>query len=241
MRTAARLRWGHFMRRCIVLFTFALLLTSPAPAMADGDPASDVLLGQDIFLPYAPNTVSPPVASALEATVARAKKAGYEVKIALIASVRDLGSAGQLFTKPQEYANLLTQEISLNVVHGSSVAQPRVLIVQPAGIGGNNLGDNAGDALDGVSPAKSAPDELARTAAIAVGKLAAADGKPIAMPELPEAAADPGEGGGLPAWLLYTVPVLLVGLAIAGVNARMNRLGDQPQEPGATPGELPAS
>lgn len=217
------------------------LALCPASAAADGDPASDVLLGQDIFLPYAPNTVSPPVAAALKTTVARAKKEGYEVKVALIADVRDLGSVGQLLTKPQEYANLLTQEISLNAVHGTKVEQPRVLTVQPAGLGGNNLGDNAGDALDGVSPQKSAPDELARTAAIAVGKLAAADGKPIAMPELPEAAAGPGEGGGPPAWLLYAVPVLLVGLAIFGVNARMNRLADPAEESAAAPEELATS
>lgn len=229
------------MRRCIVLLTLALLL-SPATAIADGDPASDVLLGQDIFLPYAPNTVSPPVAAALKATMARTKQQGYEVKVALIAEERDLGSAGQLLTKPQAYANLLTQEISLNVAHGSGVKQPRVLTVQPAGLGGNNLGDNAGDALDGVLPASSAPDELARTAAIAVGKLAAADGKPIAMPELPKAAAAPGKGGdGLPAWLLYAAPVLLVGLAIAGVNARMNRQHDEPGDATSPPEEVAAS
>ncbi len=228
------------MRRYLLLLTLALL-ASPAPALADGDPASDVLLGEDIFLPYAPNTVSPPVKEALAATVARAKKAGYEVKLALIADRRDLGSVGQLFNKPQEYANLLTQELSLNVSHGTGVEQARVLIVQPVGLGGNNLGANAGDALDGVVPAQSTADELARTAAIAVGKLAAADGKPIAMPELPEAAAASGEGGGLPSWLLYAAPVLLVGLAIAGVNTRTKRLDQEPDEPTASPEELPAS
>ncbi|MBA2347030.1 MAG: hypothetical protein H0V81_01935 [Solirubrobacterales bacterium] len=222
------------MRRCIALITLALLL-SPASAMADGDPASDVLLAQDIFLPYAPNTVSPPVAAALKTTVERARKEGYAIKIALIADARDLGSVGQLLNKPQDYANLLTQEISLNVTHGDTIPEPRVLTVQPAGLGGNNLGDNAGDALEGVLPEQGAPDELARTAAVAVGKLAAAEGKPIDLPELPAAAAAPGEdGGGLPAWLLYTAPVLLVGIAIAGMNARMSRV-DGSEEPAATP------
>ena len=230
------------MLRCIVLISAALaLLLSPASAVADGDPASDVLLGQDTFLPYPPNTVSAPVAAALKATMERAKKEGYEVKVALIADARDLGSAGRLLTEPQKYADLLTQEISLNVTHGTSVQQPRVLTVLPAGLGGNNLGDNTGDALDGVIPASSAPDELARTAAVAVGRLAAADGKPITMPELPAAAAAPGEGGGLPAWLLYAVPVLLVGLAVFGVNARMNRIEDPAADAAAPPEELPAS
>lgn len=232
------------MRRCIALLTLVLLLV-PAAAHADGDPASDVLLGQDVFYPYAPNTVSPPVAAALEQTVERARKEGYEVKIALIADRRDLGSVGQLFNQPQEYANLLTQEISLNVTHGDDIPEPRVLTVQPAGLGGNNLGDDAGDALDGVLPEEGAPDELARTAAIAVGKLAAAEGKPIAMPELPEAAAAQGEDGdGLPTWLLYAAPVLFVGIAIAGVNARMSRLNGataEPKDPPSPPEELAAS
>lgn len=223
------------MRRCIALLMLALLL-SPAVARADGDPASDVLLGQDLFLPYAPNTVSPALVAALKTTQKRATEKGFPVKVALIADVRDLGSAGQLLTQPQAYANLLTQEISLNVTHGSAVEAPRVLTVQPAGIGGNNLGDNAGDALDGVAPGDNpAPDELARTAAVAVAKLAEADGKPIALPELPAAASAPGGGGGLPGWLLYAAPALFVGLAVAGVNARLGREEEPEKTP---PGDL---
>jgi hypothetical protein len=213
------------MRRCVAIFTLALLCALPlASAQADGDPASDVLLGQDLFLPYAPNTISAPVQAALKTTMARAKARGFPVKVAIIADPRDLGSAGQLFTQPQNYANLLTREISLNVVHGTSVAAPRVLIVLPGGLGGNNLGDNAGSALAGVLPGDApVPDQLARTAAIAIGKLAAADGKPITLPTLPAAAAASKGGGGLPTWLLFAAPVLLMGLALFGVNARASR------------------
>lgn len=227
------------MRRCIAILLLTLLAALPAAsARADGDPASDVLLGENLFLPYAPNTISKPAQAALETTMARAKAAGFPVKVAIIADQRDLGSAGQLFSQPQEYANLLTREISLNVVHGSAVQAPRVLVVLPGGLGGNNLGDNAGDALDGVLPGDNpVPDQLARTAAIAVGKLAAADGKPIALPTLPAAAAAPKGGGGLPTWLLYAAPVLLMGLALFGVNARAARS----EEPATAVTEDPAT
>lgn len=218
---------------CLVVAVAAL--APPAPALADGDPASDVLLSEDVFFPYAPNTVSKPVEEALKTTVARAKEKGLALKVALIADVRDLGSVGQLLGKPQEYADLLTTEISLNVRDGDPVKNARVLTVQPSGLGGNNLGDNAGDALEGVLPLEEeGADGLARTAAVAVGKLAAADGKPIVMPELPAAASASDGGGGIPAWVAVGVPVLLLGLAFAAVSALSRRKGAAVDEPVAS-------
>ncbi len=215
------------MRRFLALLCLAAVaaLAPAQAAWADGDPASDILLSEDIYLPYAPNRVSKPAEQALRTTVKRAREKGYELKLALIADPRDLGSVGRLFGKPQEYADLLTQELSLNVTHGRKVAGPRVLAVLPSGLGGNNLGDAAGDALTGVLPPEGAgPDELARTAAVAVGKLAAADGKPIALPELPRGdAARSGAGGGIPAPIAFGAPVLLLALVLIGVNARTNR------------------
>lgn len=219
------------MRRPAALVCLALALTlsaSPA-ARADGDPASDVLLGQDVFLPYAPNRVSKPMEDALTATVKRARARGFPVKVAVIADRRDLGSVGQLFGEPQKYADLLTTELSLSGTHGPRVERPRVLTVLPGGLGGNNLGDSAGDALAGLLPAEAdGPDGLGRTAAVAVGRLAAAAGRPIAMPELPEADAAAGGDGGVPSVLLFGAPVLLVVLAVLGVNARLGKGSDEP-------------
>lgn len=215
------------MRRSAALLCLLLCALAPAQrAWADGDPASDVLLSQDVFFPYAPNTTSKPVERALADTVKRAREKGFPVKIALIASARDLGSVAQLYTEPQKYADLLTQELSLNVVHGSKIQAPRVLTIAPNGIGGNNLGDNAGDALADVIPEEGA-DGLARTAALAVGKLSAADGKPISMPPLPAAAATSGGGGGgIPAWVTFGLPALLLVGAIVGTNVVLGRRED---------------
>jgi hypothetical protein len=218
-------------RRTSVLVAIAVALAGPvASARADGDPASDVLLSQDTFLPYAPNTVSRPMRRALEATVARAKAKGFATKVAVIASSRDLGSVGTLVGDPQGYADLLTKELSLTVFHGQAVDSARVLVVLPSGLGGNNLGDRAGDALGGLPPVTDgSPDGLARTAAVAVGKLAAADGKPFALPALPSAAAASGGGGGVPAAVIFGAPVLLVALVAAGLSAR----GRRREKPGA--------
>lgn len=220
------------MRRLVLLTALVAALAPAAPAWADGDPASDVLLSQDVFLPYAPNTVSKPLAAALAETVKRAGARGFGVKVAVVADARDLGSAGQLLGQPQRYADLLTGEITTNVAHGTGVGGPRVLTVLPSGLGGNNLGDHAGNALDGLLPPDGGgADGLARTAAIAVGKLSAADGKPIELPALPQASAAPSSGGGgIPSWVLFALPVLVVVLAVVALNARSGA-DDDPSEP----------
>ncbi len=221
-----------------LLVALGLLMTAP-PAWADGDPASDILLAQDVFLPYPPNTVSKPVEKALLTTVERAKQKGFTVKVALIADTRDLGSVGQLFGEPQKYADLLTTTISFNVDpnDGDPVKNARVLTVHPGGLGGNNLGDNAGDALEGVFPVtEEGPDGLARAAAVAVGKLAAAEGKPIELPELPAAAGVSSGGGGVPSFVLFGAPVLLLLLVVVGLNRRMaNAEPEGEPEPGGEP------
>ena len=60
-------------------------------ARADGDPASDVLLTENVFLPFTP-AVSTALARTLTTTVARAHAAGYPIKVALIESAMDLGA-----------------------------------------------------------------------------------------------------------------------------------------------------
>src|SRR3954465_6582809 len=152
------------------------LLALPATAAADGDPASDVLLGQDVFYPYAPNTVSKPVRGALDSMVAAAKGKGFGVKVALIAAPPGLGAYPYLISDPQKYADLLTKEITFNT-------KPRVLAVLPSGIGGTNLGANPAAALADASPkSDGGGDALAQTAMVALGKLTKAAGKPVPVP-----------------------------------------------------------
>ena len=76
-------------------------------ARADGDPASDVLLQQDVFLPYSVPT-SQGTATALTELTKRAAKAGWPVKVGdHRLGPNDLGSAAQYASDPQGYANFL--------------------------------------------------------------------------------------------------------------------------------------
>src|SRR3954453_3989674 len=111
----------------ILTAVLATAMLVPAPAAADGDPASDTLLGQNVFYPYQPK-VSPAVAARLNAETAAAKRAGFPLKVALIASPLDLGVIPDLFGKPQKYADFLDQEISFQ-------GKQPLLVVMPAGYG----------------------------------------------------------------------------------------------------------
>ena len=100
----------------------------PAVALADGDPASDVLLGENVFYPFTP-TVAPSLQAKLNAETAAAKRAHIPIKVALIGSPVDLGAIPSLFGKPQQYAEFLDQEISFG-----GAKQP-LLVVMRAGYG----------------------------------------------------------------------------------------------------------
>jgi len=98
-----------------------------APARADGDPASDILLIQNVFLTYSV-TVSPAAKTSLSQEVLRLNKAGFRVKVAVIADPADLGAVPSLFGKPQIYAKFLGTEIAFQYTN-------RLLVVMPNGFG----------------------------------------------------------------------------------------------------------
>jgi hypothetical protein len=104
----------------------ALLLVVAPAAVADGDPASDTLLVQNVFLPYpAPSATA---ASALSRAVTTSYAKGFRVKVAVIATEGDLGSVPSLFNRPGDYAKFLGQELRLYYIGP-------LLIVMPAGYG----------------------------------------------------------------------------------------------------------
>ena len=196
------------LRAAALLLLAAVLVGAlgPAEARADGDPASDVLLGQDVFYPYTP-PVPASVQGRLNAETAAAKRAGLPIKVALIASPVDLGVIPQLFGKPQAYADFLDKEISFNG------PQP-LLVVMHAGYGVQSLPAAATRAAATLSPptGKTSAD-LARAAITAVAKLAAASGHPIS------GTGGAGGGGGsssLPILIgLVAAAVLIAGAVIA--------------------------
>ncbi len=148
-------------------------------ARADGDPASDVLLSQDVFVPY--SGISATLERRLFALCGAAGRAGYPVKIALIASKSDLGVVPALFNRPQAYARFLSAELG-GVVRGP------VLVVMPAGIGLATQGHAATasatttattTALSAVRIAPGGSDALATAAIDVLPRLAAAAGHPV--------------------------------------------------------------
>src|SRR4030088_328664 len=161
---------ARFTRTLVAVLAAATLL--PVAARADGDPASDVLLGENVFYPYTP-PVSASLTKQLNAEGAAAAKAGFPIKVALIASPVDLGVIPDLFNKPQKYADFLDLEISFQT------KQP-LLVVMPAGFGGAALGAPATAALKTLTkPAGKQSSDLARAAIPAIAKLAAASRHPL--------------------------------------------------------------
>jgi hypothetical protein len=147
------------------------VLGFPVTVAANGDPPSDVLLSQDVYLPFMPAT-SDGVARALLELARRTRAAHWPIKIAVIATAMDLGDVANLLTRPQDYANVLAREIS----------NPRLLVVTPVGFGGQKLGDSVDDALAALQPVQPGEDRLERQAMTAVARLAAADGHRVALP-----------------------------------------------------------
>src|SRR3712207_1066609 len=162
-------------------------------ARADGDPASDILLTDDIFFPYSP-PVSERLKTALEKVVRDARRAGYPMKVALINTEADLGAYPQLFNQPAQYSELLSRELSTLNPHGDPVKDPHLLIVMPVGFGGDNLGEGVDRALAPIEiDAEGGSDALAQAAMAAVARIATENGHPIDIP--PEATIALSKGG----------------------------------------------
>jgi hypothetical protein len=146
----------------------ALIGTLAGGARADGDPASDVLYVQDVFVPYPPP--SKPAVAALKRSVAAAFAKGYRVKVAVIAASSDLGAVPELFGKPKTYARFLGQELS-------TIFVGPLLIVMPAGFGVYDGGRSVAAeerVLASLEPGGSSADDLTHAATTAVQKLTAA-------------------------------------------------------------------
>jgi hypothetical protein len=112
-------------RRAALLGALALLVIPTA--QANGDPASDVLITQQVFIPFeAP--ISKSASEELTKTIAAADKRGYTIRVAVIAFTGDLGTAVSLWSHPQEYAKFLGSELAFAYSN-------RLLVAMPAGFG----------------------------------------------------------------------------------------------------------
>jgi hypothetical protein len=204
----------------VLAAAFALALTAAAPALADGDPASDVLLLQDAYFPYPPQKPPKVISDALTDVLKRTRKAGFPLKVAIIATQNDLGSVPQFMGKPQPYATFLGREIDFNT-------KKRLLVVQPSGYGTDSIEPDVAKAIDGLpKPKDDSGDALARSAIEGTLRLAKAAGHSVPAPKLPKVAAK--DGGGTSPLIVFGVPVLL--LAIGGLLAALKRRSGDPAE-----------
>jgi len=161
------------MRRALVLGAAVALLAVPL-ARANGDPASDVLITNQVYIgPEVP--ISNSDRDALVKTVAAANERGYPIRVALIPFTSDLGSAVSLWGRPQDYAKFLGSELAF-------VYTKPLLIAMPSGFGvyhRNKPVARQQRVLARVRPGKT-PTAVAQQTTKAVRALAAADG--IALP-----------------------------------------------------------
>jgi hypothetical protein len=202
------------MRRALATVVLLAALAAAPSAHADGDPASDVLLLQDVYSPYQP-PVPKTVLDALNNTVKQLHKAGFPLKVAILASKTDMGTVPQFLGRPQPYATFLESEIKFNK------AKP-LLVVMEAGYGTAEVPPTVAKAVADVGkPSSGSADALGRSAIDAVLAAATASGHPLPKPKLP-AAADSGGGGGTSPAIIFGVPVLLLALGggLAALRAR---------------------
>lgn len=186
----------------IVLIALFIASSVSSAAFADADPASDVLLGENVFYPY-----NPPVASSLQAALnaetAAAHRAHLPIKVALIATPVDLGAIPTFFGKPRQYAAFLDQEISF----GGRVP---LLVVMPDGYGTAGLPPAATAAAASLArPSSATSNALAQAALTAVRRLAAASGHGLGGGSSGSGGRSSGSSPALPLAIVAIVCVLL--------------------------------
>ena len=144
---------------------------APAVARANGDPASDYLLVQSVFLPFNAK-VDPKATKQLADTIRAANTAGYKIRVAVIGSRYDLGMAFSLYNKAQKYAEFLGLELSFQY-------RDHLLVVMPNGYGSSIDGKPDAKGIAVVKklppPGKDATRQV-EGATAAIRKLAAASG-----------------------------------------------------------------
>ena len=157
----------------LLLLALALFCVLGGTARADGDPASDYLLGTQVFIPFDVK-LSKESKEELTSLVHDANASGYTIRVAVIGSAYDMGSVTSLWRKPKPYAKFLGTELTF-------VYKNRLLIVMPNGFGFNRPGHPTTKEYATLSKIKIGPGAtgLVTAAQTGVEKLAAASGVQI--------------------------------------------------------------
>ena len=162
-------------------------LATPA-ALANGDPASYVLVTKDVYTPTDP--APPDLVRQLKEAAARAQRSGYPTKVAVVRGKLDLGNVPQALRAPQQYADYLVSDL-----HGPSAVKEdfALLVVTPAGAGiaGKDFNSGERQAARTIHVSNgSSSGELVRAATVTLERMAAAGGRSIGGAE-PTRAGDP--------------------------------------------------
>jgi hypothetical protein len=219
--------------RALLLFLVAILAAGVAaqPARADGDPGSDVLVYQPLFL-EGDSGVSVAQQAQLGGLLQSASRNGFPIRVAIIASRFDLGAITGLWRQPRAYVRFLGLELSL-------AYKGRLLVVMPNGFGFNWPGHPASAAYRtlGRIPIGPGGAGLASAAQAAVRSLAAAGGVRVAVsPPAARASAAPqptagsntraAPGSGVDSAVAIVAAALAAAVALALVARRLSaRLG----------------
>jgi hypothetical protein len=150
--------------RHLALLLAALTLL-PGVALADGDPASDVLYFTDVFVSF--EETSKPLIAKLEHETEVARAQARPIKVAVIWAKTDMGAVPLLYNKPDTYARFLAAELQ-------GILTGPLLIVMPSGFGlsiKHAKQKAATKALASVPFHAETVDELTQTATAAVRKL----------------------------------------------------------------------
>jgi hypothetical protein len=171
------------MRRLAVISALVAACCAVPLAHADGDPASDYLYTQQVFVPYdikAPTSAQ----GELHRTVAGANRAGFAIRVAIIGSAYDLGAVPSLWKKPRTYARFLGQELVF-------LYKQRLLVVMPNGFGFFWSGHDGSSeyALLAKVPIRPGGQGLVAAAQTAVMRLAAAGDVHVTPAKPPKSAA----------------------------------------------------
>lgn len=211
----------------VVVFALAAGWTAPR-ARADGDPASDVLAVEYVFLPPDAGMTSTQQAE-LSALVLEANDRGVGLRVAVIGSAADLGSITELWRQPKTYARFLGAELSY-------VFRGTLLVVMPNGYGSQVLTSSSGSKPPDLTGLPKPGSALGAASIAAVKRIAAEAGERLS----PHAAATAttattratsstartttARGGTMPFWLVFGVGGALIALAwAASVRARRVR------------------
>lgn len=203
---------GRWLLAAVLLACCALGAFAPA-AHADGDPASDVLVYQNLFV-TSESGMSAGQQTEVSDLLASAAHAGFPIRVAIIGAPADLGAVPLLWDKPSAYASFLGIELSL-------VYKQRLLIVMPNGFGFDWTGHPAGPAYQVLNQVDIRPggNGLTTATVTAVQTLAAASGIKLATPAAPAA---PSHGISRRKFAEIAL-IVIAGLAAADVLYRLTR------------------